>query len=177
MRRYNIGWRFDSERHSLSARGIKSKSGQPIHSLSRTRLLPEPPAQFFKRLWRDNEGVFYRGTVGGKGLGFGYMGEGIYLTWDEGMVEAFAGITRAKNHEVVSYKIPKDIKLLDNEGKLMCDIKQRLGVKPWDKVADPVFAKVLSYEVKKLGYDGVISDDKANGIVVFDSSKIEKVKK
>jgi hypothetical protein len=107
------------------------------------------------------------------------MGEGIYLTWDKSMAEAFANISSSKNvsrGRVLAYKIPEDLKLLDYEGKTSHDIKNSLGVKPFDNISDPVFAKIFTMEAKKRGYDGVISEEKANGLVIFDSSKIQKVK-
>ena len=42
--------------------------------------------------------------------------------------------------------------------------------------ADPMFAKAITYEMKKMGYDGVVSDDRIEGLVIFDDKKVKKVK-
>lgn len=156
---------IDSHIHSLSAKGITTLPDQAV---------------FYKSLWDKNKGVFYRGTSEkGKGVGFGVLGEGTYLTWDRGMAKAFSVISAEKNKEewgkVNSFKLPKNLKLLDAQSKTMVDFKKGLGLKGWEKTGDPLFVRLLTERFKKRGYDGVISDDVADGIVIFNPEKIKKL--
>ena len=42
-------------------------------------------------MYKKNKAVFYRGeSSSGKGMGFGMLGLGIYLTWSESMAQKFA---------------------------------------------------------------------------------------
>jgi len=156
---------LDSHIHRLSAKGVKT--------------LPDQ-AKFYNPLWQKNKGKFYRGTSGGKGVGMsGVLGKGLYVTWTEGMASAFANISKEKNNGkavVEEYQLPKDLKLLDAQSKTMMDTKRGLGVSPLDKIDDPVFAYALTDEIQRKGFDGVISDDVADGIVIFNPEKIKKVK-
>jgi len=136
-------------------------------------------ARFYEPLYKKNKGVFYRGVSGDKGVGVAALGEGKYVTWDREMAEAFAKISKEEHGgtpTVEAYKVDKDLILLDAQSKTMVDIKKSLGVKSYDKISDPMFAKALTYEIKEKGYDGVISDDKADGIVIFDDTKLHKIK-
>ena len=159
----------DPKIHSDSARGRKQPQKLPyIPKLNKK--LPDQ-AKFYDSLWIQNKGVFYRGTSGGKGLSMGVLGAGTYVSWKEGMAKAFAKISAMKNQgepKVEEIKLSKDLRLLDAQSKTFNDIKRKLGVNPFEKVGDPLFARVLTEEVKMLGYDGVISDDVADGIVIFE---------
>ena len=54
-----------------------------------------------------NSGIFYRGTAGkGQGTGLGALGNGVYLTWTEGMAKAFADRVGG---EVKKYKVNAEI--------------------------------------------------------------------
>ena len=58
-----------------------------------------------------NSGIFYRGTAGeGKGTGLGALGNGVYLTWTEGMAKAFADRVGG---EVKKYKVKPGLKMAD----------------------------------------------------------------
>lgn len=164
-----MAWHRESRRHSLARKGIKTAQKIP-HIPIMPKTLPDK-AEFYPFLWKQNKGIFYRGTSDGKGVGGGVLGEGKYFTWKKGMAEAFAKIS-AQEHgrepKVEEEKLSKDLKLLDAKSKTFFEIKKSLGVNPFDKVGDPFFAKVLTEEVKKKGYDGVISDDVADGLVVFE---------
>lgn len=207
-KRHKKGWFNESYRHSLASKGVKSVSNSfkigeksvkrnlnrgikgdiageyieiffpagPGIGYSKKRLKDQ--AEFYDFLWERNEGIFYRGTSNGKGLGFGVMGKGIYISWERGMAKGFANISSEKiggKPKVIRYKLPKDIKLLDAQSKTMGDIKRSLGVQSWDKIGDKVFASILTHEIQKRGYDGVISDSVADGIVIFDESKVQEI--
>jgi hypothetical protein len=138
-------------------------------------------ATFYRPINIKNKGVFYRGTAKGRGVGTGALGKGVYITWDKGAAEAFSRISAQKNKydlssaKVTKYKLPKDLKLLDANSKTMQNIKVKLGVAPRDKVGDPIFATALRREILKKGkYDGVISDDKYDGIVIFNEEKLKR---
>lgn len=136
-------------------------------------------AKFYAPLYKKNNGIFYRGVSNNKGVGASVLGDGKYVTWDKGMAEAFAKISHEENKGeaiVESYKLDKDLKLLDAQSKTMGDIRKNLGVSPYDKVSDPMFARILTHDIKEKGYDGVISDDKADGVVIFDKTKMRKIK-
>ena len=55
-----------------------------------------------------------------------------------------------------------------------CYVLEKMGITGYS--ADPMFAKALTFELKKMGYDGVVSDDKIEGLVIFDDKKVKKVK-
>jgi hypothetical protein len=136
---------------------------------------------FYYYLWDRNKGIFFRGSSSNsKETGFGVLGAGIYVTWEKGAANAFAKISSGKiggESVVKKYKLPRDIKLIDWESSEMWEIRQSLGVKNrWDKFGDKVFAHALTYEVEKRGYDGVISSNAFDGIVIFDSSKLTEVR-
>jgi len=160
--------RRDKVIHSQSAKGIKQP--QRIKQIRINPLKLKDQAVFYDSLWDNNKGIFYRGTANGKGLGVGVLGHGTYVTWKKGMAEAFAEISAQQTKgtpRVEEIKLSKDLKLLDAQSKTMFDIKKKLGVSPFEKVGDPFFARVLTEEIRKLGFDGVISDKVADGIVVF----------
>lgn len=127
-------------------------------------------AEFYNSLWDRNKGIFFRGTSGGKGIGFGALGKGTYVSWDEGVAKAFAKISSEKNGgkpQIQKIHLDKNLNLLDSRSKVYGDIKRELGVQPYDKIDDPFFASLLTEKVKEKGFDGVISDDRFDGIVVF----------
>jgi hypothetical protein len=125
-------------------------------------------ASFWPGLHKKNSGRFYRGTSKGKGIGFGALGAGLYLSWDKGMAKSFG-------KDVATYSLPKDLKLLDAQSKTMDDFKAQMGFKPEEYSDNPIYAKALKMMVAKKGYDGVISDELAEGIVVFDEKKAKKI--
>jgi hypothetical protein len=125
-------------------------------------------AKFWPSLYKKNKGRFYRGTSGGKSQGFGALGAGLYVTWEKGIAKAFG-------KDVATYELPKDLKLLDAQSKTFIDLKAKMGFKPWEYSDDPTYARALKMMVEKKGYDGVISDELAEGLVVFDDKKVRKV--
>ena len=50
-----------------------------------------------------------------------------------------------------------------------------MGLQPWEYSGGKMFARVLKVEFESKGYDGVISDKVAEGIVIFDRAN-RKVK-
>ena len=100
------------------------------------------------------------------------LGAGTYYSWDEGMAQAYADM---KNGEVKKYKFPRGLKLADAQGPDMAEIKSLMGLQPWEYSGGKMFARVLKVEFESKGYDGVISDKVAEGIVIFDRAN-RKVK-
>jgi hypothetical protein len=43
---------------------------------------------------------------------------------------------------------------------------------PWDNIGGSVFSNILTHKVRESGYDGVISQDPYDGLVVFDSQNV-----
>ena len=127
-------------------------------------------------LYRKNKGVFYRGIGrGGKGTGLGALGKGVYLTWTESMAMAYAKRLGGKG-EVKKYQVKRGLKIADAEtNKDFANIKSAMGMGVSDYSGDPMFAGMLTMELKRKGYDGAVSDDVAIGIVIFDEKNVEEV--
>lgn len=127
-------------------------------------------------LHNRNKGVFYRAETGGTGTYA--LGEGRYLAYDEGVAKAFAThacmLKGKKDCQINAYTLPQDLKLLDAQSKEFKDIKKGLGYESWDKPGDKLAATIIKEEVQKLGYDGVISDDRFDGLVIYDVKKMVK---
>ena len=135
-------------------------------------------ASMWDFLYRKNDGVFYRGIGrGGKGTGLGALGKGVYLTWTESMAKAYAKRIGGKG-EVKRYQVKRGLKIADVEkNKDFANIKSAMGMGVKDYSGDPMFAGMLTMELKRKGYDGVVSDDVAIGIVIFDEKNIKEVTK
>ena len=135
-------------------------------------------ASMWDFLYRKNDGVFYRGIGrGGKGTGLGALGKGVYLTWTESMAKAYAKRIGGKG-EVKRYQVKRGLKIVDAEqNKDFANIKSAMGMGVKDYSGDPMFAGMLTMELKRKGYDGAVSDDVAIGIVIFDEKNVEEVTK
>ena len=135
-------------------------------------------ASMWDFLYRKNKGMFYRGIGrGGKGTGLGALGKGVYLTWTESMAKAYAKRIGGKG-EVKRYQVKRGLKIADAEqNKDFASIKSAMGMGVKDYSSDPMFAGMLTIELKRKGYDGVVSDDVAIGIVIFDEKNVEEVTK
>lgn len=150
---------------------------------------PRKKEEWFDYLLED---LWYRGTdAKGKGVGKAYMGFGLYLTWDRKMAEAFAhlavegsapipalgtkGTKGSKKHppKLMTYYLQPNLKILDNRSKTMFKIKKLLSVNPWDKIDNPLFSRLLTHYVKEKGYDGIIDDEAADGLCLFDATHVE----
>ena len=119
--------------------------------------------QLWDNLMTKNKGVFYRGTAGeGKGTGLGALGNGVYLTWTEGMV-------------VKKFKVKPGLKMADAQGPEIIAIKKNMGFESWEFPNDPMFGAMMTMELKDKGFDGAVSDKPADGIVIFDPSNIEEI--
>ena len=134
-------------------------------------------ASMWNFLYRKHKGVFYRGIGrGGKGSGLGALGKGIYLTWSESMAKTFA--KRFGSGEVKKYQVKRGLKIADAEtNKDFADIKKNMGFGVKDYSDDPMYAGMLTMSLKEKGYDGVVSDDVATGIVIFDEKNVKEVMK
>ena len=132
-------------------------------------------ASMWDFLYRKNKGMFYRGIGrGGKGTGLGALGKGVYLTWTESMAKAYAKRIGGKG-EVKRYQVKKGLKIVDAEtNKDFASIKSAMGMGVKDYSSDPMFAGMLTMELKRKGYDGAVSDDVAIGIVIFDEKNVEE---
>ena len=135
-------------------------------------------ASMWDFLYRKNKGMFYRGIGrGGKGTGLGALGKGVYLTWTESMAKAYAKRIGGKG-EVKRYQVKRGLKIADAEqNKDFASIKSAMGMGVKDYSSDPMFAGMLTMELKRKGYDGVVSDDVAIGVVIFDEKNVEEVTK
>ena len=67
-------------------------------------------------------------------------------------------------------------KLIDVQDQDFADVKKKMGFEPWEWSDSFGFASTLTKELKKLKYDGVISDKEAEGILIFDEKNVEEVK-
>ncbi len=150
------------------------------HHRTKTGVIKKnPKSSLYNTVWDNNKGIFYRGNNGRVGIGDAVLGNGMYFSWSEGMAKAFAKMSAEMNGgtpTVKKYRLPKNLKMMDFQGEDSWKIRQGLGVQNrWDKISDPMYNKLFTGDVKSLGYDGVISDDKADGLVVFDASNVEEI--
>ena len=130
---------------------------------------------WYKSLYSKQKGIFYRGEdpkTRKSGAGLGALGTGIYLTWERDTALAYANL--ATKGVVVEFKVPANLKLADSKGDDFLSALEKMGITGYS--ADPMFAKAVTFELKKMGYDGVISDDRIEGLVIFDDKKVKKVK-
>ena len=128
-------------------------------------------------LYSKHKGIFYRGEkkTGRTGVGFGAMGNGIYLTWDEGMAKAYASHA-GSSASVNKYQVKRGLKIADVMGKEVIAVKEKLGFGPTEYSNDKFFNNALTFELKKQRFDGVVSDDVAEGIVIFDKKNVKLLK-
>ena len=126
-------------------------------------------------MYKKNKGVFYRGqSSSGKGMGFGMLGLGIYLTWSESMAQQFA--KKQSRGIVQTFKVKKGLKMVDNTSKDFAIAMKNLGRKPWEWSRSKEFSGFLTGELRQMGYDGAYSDNPAEGVVVFDKKSVKEVK-
>ena len=123
-------------------------------------------------MYKKDKGIFYRGeSSSGKGMGFGMLGLGIYLTWSDSMAQKFAD--KQSRGVVQSFKVKKGLKMADNMSKEFASAMAALGRKPWEWSRNKQFSMFLTGELKQLGFDGAFSDNPAEGIVVFDQKNVK----
>jgi hypothetical protein len=133
-------------------------------------------ASLWDIIFRKNKGVFYRGIgKGGKTTGLGALGVGVYLTWVEGMAKAFAD-RMGSGGIVKKYKVKSGLKLCDDKHPDFVGVKEMMGFQPWEFSDDPMFAKMVTMELKKKRYNGVVSDNPAMGICIFNEKDVTEVK-
>jgi hypothetical protein len=128
-------------------------------------------------IYKKNNGVFYRGVGrSGKGTGVGALGKGVYLTWEEGMAQAFAK-RQGAGGEVKKYKLKRGLKIVDAEAdEDFAEAKAEMGFEKHQFSDDPMFAGMLTMLLKKKKYAGAVSDDVATGICIFDEKNVKEVK-
>lgn len=166
----------DARVHSDSRKGIKQP--QKARVITRKKKLPDV-AEFYDYLWKENDGVFYRGVSNGREEGYGELGKGIYFAWDEGVATTFGQISAYRRNEtpkLITAKLPRDLKLLDSDSATMKKIKAELGLKSYEKIVDyPILSMNVTRKVQERGYDGVISDNKYDGLIIYDKDKVEVI--
>ena len=115
--------------------------------------------------------VYYRAE--GLKVGVAKLGEGSYITTDKDVVVAFAKISGVKKPKIIRYGLKGDLKIMSEGGPEFSKIKGDLGFKPWESPASGSLAsKILTNYVKEAGYDGVRSQDRFTGTVIFDKSNL-----
>lgn len=128
--------------------------------------------------WGDNgnPGVFFRGEgpEGKSGASIGALGDGIYLTWEQGMAEAFAGLSGTEG-VVRKYKVKEGLKIAQEGSEDLTNARQQLGFGETEYSGDLGYAKALKSLLEAKGYDGAISPDGATGLVIFDPKNITLV--
>lgn len=134
-------------------------------------------ASMWDWIYKKNNGVFYRGVGrGGKGTGVGALGKGVYLTWEEGMAQAFAK-RQGAGGEVKKYKLKRGLKIVDAEAdEDFAEAKAEMGFEKHQFSDDPMFAGMLTMLLKKKKYAGAVSDDVATGICIFDEKNVKEIK-
>ena len=133
-------------------------------------------APMWEFLYRKHKGVFYRGEgKGGKGTSLGALGAGIYLTWDKGMADFFAS-RLGSGGTVKKYKVKSGLKIADVVGKDVIAARAEMGFGPSEYGGDAMYANLMTRNLKKLGYHGVVSDEVAEGIVIFDKKNVKEIK-
>ena len=133
-------------------------------------------ASLWDFLYRKNKGVFWRGEgKGGKGTELGALGAGIYLTWSESMAGAFAN-RLGSGGTVKKYQVKRGLKIADNRGDDFQNILTDMGFGRGEYGGDKMFANLMKTKLSRLGYDGAVSDDVAEGIVIFDKKNVKLLK-
>ncbi len=134
-------------------------------------------ASMWDYIYKKNKGVFYRGVGrSGKGTGLGALGKGVYITWSEGMAQAYAK-RQGAGGEVKKYKLKRGLKIVDAEtDKDFEEVKAEMGFAKHQFSDDPMFAGMLTMMLKDKKYDGAVSDDVAIGICIFDEKNLKEIK-
>ena len=134
-------------------------------------------ASMWDWIYKKNKGVFYRGVGrSGKGTGLGALGKGVYITWSEGMAQAYAK-RQGAGGEVKKYKLKRGLKIVDAEtDKDFEEVKAEMGFAKHQFSDDPMFAGMLTMMLKEKKYDGAVSDDVAIGICIFDEKNLKEIK-
>ena len=158
---------------------FKEFAKDTIFTYEMTEFVDTPDKLLEGSLWdwmyKKNKSVFYRGqSSSGKGMGFGMLGLGIYLTWSDSMAQKFAD--KQSGGVVQTYKVKRGLKMADNTSKEFAAAMAALGRKPWEWSRSKQFSMFLTGELKQLGFDGAFSDNPAEGIVVFDQKNVKVVK-
>ena len=133
-------------------------------------------ASMWDYIYKKNKGVFYRGVGrSGKGTGLGALGKGVYITWSEGMAQAYAK-RQGSGGEVKKYKLKRGLKIVDAEAdKDFEEVKAEMGFAKHQFSDDPMFAGMLTMMLKDKKYDGAVSDDVAIGICIFDEKNLKEI--
>ena len=133
-------------------------------------------ASMYVSLYRKQKGIFYRGEGrGGKGTSIGALGAGIYLTWSETMAQVFAD-RLGSGGTVKKYKVKSGLKIAYVISQNVICVKAKMGFGPDEYSGDAMYANIMKMDLSDLGYHGVMSDEVAEGIVIFDKKNVKEVK-
>ena len=125
-------------------------------------------------MYKKNKAIFYRGESStGKGVGFGMLGLGIYLTWSDSMAQKFAD--KQTRGVVQTFKVKKGLKMADNTSKDFATAMAALGRKPWEWSRNKQFSMFLTGEMKQLAYEGAYSDTPAEGVVIVEKKNVNEM--
>ena len=163
----------------LPMKSFKEYTKDTIFTYEMTEFIDTPNKLLEGSLWdwmyKKNKSVFYRGqSSSGKGMGFGMLGLGIYLTWSDSMAQRFAD--KQSGGVVQTFKVKRGLKMADNTSKDFATAMANLGRKPWEWSREKQFSQFLTGELKQLGYDGAYSDNPAEGVVIFDKKNAKEIK-
>ena len=167
---FNQGF-FRSSGHGAVFPHLQKKDIEDaLNTLLTPRANPEDSFNtIYPSLHKRASGLFLRGGKEGVGSGskLGALGEGLYLTWERPAAQFYVD---EYGGELMSYKLPPDLNLLDYPSPPISKIKKDMGFAPWEYSDDPLFARMLRLHIEDLGYDGVASLAAHEGLVLFDPS-------
>jgi len=167
------GMKIESRRNPFRASSCSKcdSTQRRVHSRGLRRWRVNP---WYDSLLLDD---LYRGTAKGimASFGVGVLGAGVYLSWDERVARGFANIyaDRYDSEPLMSvYRIAPNLNILEKETEDWNQVMAGLGLEPWDKIGGQFFSNLLTSKLKELGYDGVISRDPQDGLVIFDGHNV-----
>ena len=70
----------------------------------------------------------------------------------------------------------KRLKIADVAGNDVIAARAEMGFGPSEYGGDKMYANLMTMKLKRLGYHGVVSDEVAEGIVIFDKKNIKLLK-
>jgi hypothetical protein len=102
----------------------------------------------------------------------GKLGRGVYLSQEEGMAGGFA--RKQNGGRIYEYVVRDGLRIADAEGKELIKIKKFMGLKLDDWREGKIYADYITNGLKKLGFDGVMSGNLANGLLIFDAGNVRQ---
>ena len=138
---------------------------------------PKDQSVVYDTFYKENKGIFWRGAGDGDysnlGNGMGKLGTGVYLSQDESFAGSFA--RRTEGGRIYEYEVRPDLRIADaEEGKELIKIKKFMGLGLDDWREGPQYANYITEQLKKLGFDGVMSGNLGNGLLIFDAADVRQ---